>query len=341
MRVSRKEVFAMKARVKPTDRRKALTITGISLPVFVLVALLVPVVPASARPVASFPSSIPLPDGFRPEGIAVGQGTEFFVGSIPSGAIYRGDLRTGEGETLVPPQEARVAIGLSIDTRTNYLFVAGGPTGSAYVYDASTGETVDVFPLADESLVNDGETFVNDVIVTRNAAYFTDSFRPYLYRLPLSEGGGLPDPSAVEEIALEGDFDFMPRAFNSNGIDATRNEEWLVIVHSTLGTLYRVEPTTGYATLIDLGDEDVSRGDGILLDGRTLYVVQNRLNRIAVVELNRELTTGEITGYITDPLFDVPTTIAEFGRNLYAVNARFDVPEPGTASYDVIAVSKR
>jgi hypothetical protein len=240
----------------------------------------------------------------------------------------------------VPPQEGRVAIGLSIDTRTYHLFVAGGPTGSAYVYDAATGETVDVYPLADETPVSDGETVVNDVIVTRSAAYFTDSFRPYLYRLPLSEGGGLPEPSAVEEIALEGDFEFVPGAFNSNGIDATRNEEWLVIVHSTLGTLYRVDPTTGYATRIDLGEEDVFRGDGILLDGRTLYVVQNRLNQIAIVESDRELTTGEITGEITDPLFDVPTTIAEFGRNMYAVNARFDVADPGTASYDVIAVSK-
>jgi sugar lactone lactonase YvrE len=297
-----------------------------------LAVLLLSALPASATPPETFPSPIPLPDGFRPEGIAVGRGSEFFVGSITTGTIYRGDLRTGQGEILVK-QNDRAAIGLSIDERTNYLFVAGGGTGNAYVYDAETGATVGVFPLTAPG------TFVNDVIVTRDAAYFTDSFRPYLYRLPLCAGGALPDPGAAEEIALSGDFVSVP-GFNTNGIDATPNGKWLIIVNSTLGTLYRVDPETGYATLIDLGGADVERGDGILLDGKTLYVVQNRLNQIAVVQLDPQLTAGEMTGIITDPLFDIPTTIAEFGSTLYAVNARFGTADPDAASYDVVGVSK-
>lgn len=71
---------------------------------------------------------IPLPDGFQPEGIAVGTGTTFYVGSIPTGAVYRGDLRTGEGEVLVPAQTGRAAIGLKYHERAGLLFVAGGPT---------------------------------------------------------------------------------------------------------------------------------------------------------------------------------------------------------------------
>ena len=309
--------------------RRALTVPGILLAVLLLQAL-----PAAAAPPDTYPSPIPLPDGFRPEGIAVGRGNAFFVGSIPTGAIYRGDLRTGQGEILVPAQEGRAAIGLSVDERTNYLFAAGGGTGNAYVYDAATGATVGVYALTAPG------TFVNDVIVTRDAAYFTDSFRPYLYRLPLSVGGALPDPAAAQEIELTGDFVSVP-GFNTNGIDATSNGKWLVIVNSTLGTLYRVDPQTGHATLIDLDGADVTRGDGLLLDGKTLYVVQNRLNRIAVVELNPQLTDGEITGYITDPLFDVPTTIAEFGSRLYAVNARFGTTVPAPVPYDVVGVRKR
>src|SRR5215210_3478132 len=73
----------------------------------------------------SFPDVIPLPDGFQPEGIAIGAGTTFYVGSIPTGAIYRGDLRTGEGEVLVPAQAGRRSIGLKYDDRTGLLFVAG------------------------------------------------------------------------------------------------------------------------------------------------------------------------------------------------------------------------
>jgi hypothetical protein len=35
----------------------------------------------------------------------------------------------------------------------------------------------------------------------------------------------------------------------------------------------------------------------------------------------------EIEEELTDPLLDVPMTIARFGRFIYAVNARFDRPD--------------
>ena len=44
----------------------------------------------------TFPQVAPLPNGFQPEGIAAGPGTTFFVGSIPTGAVFRGDLLTGQ-----------------------------------------------------------------------------------------------------------------------------------------------------------------------------------------------------------------------------------------------------
>src|SRR5690606_18383132 len=116
-------------------------------------------------------------------------------------------------------------------------------------------------------------TFINDVVVTRDAAYFTDSFRPVLYKVPLGPGGSPADPSEVEEIMLSGDFTFVPDAFNTNGIDARPNGKWLIIVNSATGELYRVDPNTGEATLIDLDDgETLPNGDGILLQGFTLYV---------------------------------------------------------------------
>ncbi len=37
--------------------------------------------------------------------------------------------------------------------------------------------------------------------------------------------------------------------------------------------------------------------------------------------------------HITDPDFDVPTTIDEFGKRLYAVNARFTTPPTATTPY--------
>ena len=81
-------------------------------------------------------------------------------------------------------------------------------------------------------------------------------------------------------------------------------------------------------------------GDGLLLDGRTLYVVQNQLNRIAVVRLDRDLDEGEVTGHLTDSDFDVPTTIAEKGGFLWAVNARFSTPPTPDTTYDVVRVRR-
>ena len=282
----------------------------------------------------TFPDIILLPDGFRPEGVVVGRGHHIYAGSLANGAIYRSDLRTGQGEIIVPGQEGRIAVGLSFDKRSNFLFVAGGGTGAGYVYDAQTGATVATYQLTAPG------SFINDVVVTRSAAYFTDSFRPVLYRIALGPRGQLPDPNTVEEIPLSGDFVFIPMAFNTNGIDATPNGKSSFIVNSTTGELYNVDPQSGNALLIDLGGESVPMGDGILLDGKTLYVVQNRLNQIAVVQLNAELTAGEIIAHITNSAFDVPTTIAEFGNSLYAVNARFGTPPTPETEYEIVQVTK-
>ena len=293
---------------------------------------------ASAAPRGSrgaFPDVLPLPDGFQPEGIVTGRGHEFFVGSVAGRGIYRGNLRTGKGDVFIPPTANRVAAGLSYDRRGSNLFVAGGETGKAFVYDAKTGETAAVYDLTDSG------TFVNDVVVTSTAAYFTDSFRPSLYRVPLGPAGRLPDQSAVEEIQLSGDFEFLQGEFNANGIDAPPNGEYLVVVNSTSGQLYRVDPKSGLASLIDLGGDTLTNGDGILLDGKTLYVVRNQNNVITVVRLGLEATLGGVTGEVTDPQFDVPTTIAEFGSSLYAVNARFGTSNPDNTAYNVVRVSKK
>jgi len=84
----------------------------------------------------------------------------------------------------------------------------------------------------------------------------------------------------------------------------------------------------------------VASGDGILLDGRTLYVVQNFFNRIAVVELDPHLSSGSVVASITNPDFDIPTTVAEHGASLYAVNARFLTPPGPDVAYDVVRIAK-
>ncbi len=281
---------------------------------------------------AVYPKIIHLPNGFSPEGIAIGKGHTFYVGSLVNGAIYQGDLSSGTGSLLVEGQTGLVAVGLGFDERSGYLFVSGGPTGSAHVYDSITGAEVAAYQLTTSN------SFINDVIVTRQAAYFTNSFEAVIYRLPLGPGGSLPDPSDVEAIPLSGDWEQVPDSFNANGIEATSNGKTLILVNSTVGGLYSVDPSTGAATRISLSGGDVSAGDGLRLLGKTLYVVQNQLNQIAVVSLSRDLASGQITRLIADPDFRIPTTAGLFGNALYVVNARFNVPPTPDTEYEVVRV---
>jgi len=307
-------------------RRMFLTLSSLLM----LVAMLA--TPASATPGDTFPKIIKLPNGWQPEGIASGRGTSFYAGSLADGRIYAGDFRTGEGSILVPGKAGLLAVGMYVDQRTNYLFVAGGSGGQGRVYDASTGAELASYQF------QTANTFINDVIVTREAAYFTDSFQAFLYKVPLGAGGKLTSkPWAA--IALTGDFQLVA-GFNANGIEATSNGKWLVIVQSATGKLFRVDPQTGVTKLIYLGGATLPNGDGLRFVGSRLYVVQNFLNQIAVVNLNNDLTSGAIERTITDPAFRVPTTIASFGDSLYAVNARFDTPPGPSVDYDVVKVPR-
>jgi sugar lactone lactonase YvrE len=271
---------------------------------------------------APFPDRIDLPDGFAPEGIATGRGSTYFTGSLSGAGIWRGDYRTGEGEFLV--EGGGPFVGMKVDARDR-LWVAGGPAGVGYVFDASDGDLLATFALAA------APTFINDVVVTHNAAYFTDSFRPAIYRVPLGPGGAI---GAAQTIPLDPtEIGFTEGAFNLNGIDATADGETLVVVNSTAGELYTIDPTSGEAVVIDLGDDDVAAGDGILLEGETLYVVQNQLNRVAVLMLAPDLSSGTRLANLTSAGFDVPTTVARFGSSLFLVNARFGTPVTPDTEY--------
>jgi sugar lactone lactonase YvrE len=284
-----------------------------SIAALVTLGALVVVAVATAT---AFPPRIELPNGWQPEGIAAGQGNTLYVGSIPTGAVRKVNARTGRSRTFVSAREGRAAIGLKALGRR--LFVAGGPTGKAFVYSTRTGR-----PVADFQLAPAGEgTFVNDVAVTREAAYFTDSRQQVLHVVPRDLSG--PRDLPLPDIALQ-------EGNNLNGIVATPDGDTLIAVQSNAGLLWRIDAASGRAARIDLGGATVANGDGLLLSGRTLYVVRNRLNRIAVIRLGADLGSGSVRREITNADFDVPTTIARLRGRIYAVNARFGTdPTPST-----------
>jgi sugar lactone lactonase YvrE len=292
-----------------------------------LSATLVAGAPGATRP---FPQVIQLPAGFQPEGIEVGKGATFYVGSRVTGAIYRGNLRTGAGAILVAGGSGRMATGIELDPQ-NRLWVAGAGTGDAYVINARTGALTRTNDFAAT------DTFINDVVVTKSAAYFTDSRKALLYKVPIGPGGAL---GSIQTINLGSPF-VLGAGFNLNGIDATPNGKTLVAVQSNNGKLFRIDAATGAVREITLaGSQNVPNGDGILLTGKTLYVVQNTNNEVAVISLTANFTSGRLVTRFSDPDLSVPTTIDDHGRRLYAVNARFGVASPGTAAYQVVQLAK-
>jgi sugar lactone lactonase YvrE len=229
-----------------------------------------------------------------------------------------------------------MAVGMKVDQRSNYLFVAGGISGMGTIYNASSGVEIAAYEFAPA-----GATIINDVVVTREAAYFTDSFRPVLGRVALGRRG---NPGQAELVPLPANFGtdgsctfgLPPRA---NGITATPNGKHLIVVHMSEGRLYLINTRTLSAIPINITGGDFAGGgaacggDGLLLDGKTLYVVQAPLDRIAVIDMSSDYRSGAISHYITEPFASnpatkFPTTIAEFGNALYAVTYGDIPPTP-------------
>ncbi|MEU6376274.1 superoxide dismutase [Streptomyces sp. NPDC046909] len=308
----------------PTDRsfarRRLLTATA----ALTGTALLGGTAHAAETPKSAWPDQFPLPDGFQPEGITIGHRPFAYFGSLATGAVYRANLATGRGSVISEGLgTGHPTVGLKIDHHGR-LFLAGGDSGEIRTVDARSGKIEKVYAT--------GGTFVNDVILTPGAAWFTDSFKPQLYKLT---------KAGVETVPLTGDW-VQGDDFTANGIERTPDGSALLVVNAFAngGTLERVDPRTGAARAVDLGASKIPNGDGLLLLGKTLYVVQQAQNAIDVFRLNAAGTKGTAITRITDPRFRIPTTVAAWGERLYLPNARFDVEPTPDTEYDAVSVPK-
>jgi sugar lactone lactonase YvrE len=296
--------------------------------------LLLILVAAGATPAAAGRPDekvIVLPGASSAEGIAAGRGTTFYAGDLLLGNIFRGDVRRGTAELFIDAPEGRWAVGMATSIAHELLFVAGGATAEGYVYDTGSGATVASYQLADP---NAG--FINDVTVTKDGAWFTDSLQAQLYFVPVSRAG-VPGPART--LVLTGPAADTSADFNLNGIAATPNGKTLIVGHSGNGELYTVNPATGESATI--AGVSVPAVDGLLLEAGRLWAVQNELNQIAEIRLRHHLSSGVVEKVITSDLFQTPTTVARFGRRLAVVNAKFDTGFPPTADqYEVVVVHR-
>ena len=289
-----------------------------------------------------FPDAIELPDGFVPEGIAMdGSSTNGYVGSLAGGAIQKIDVRTGESTPFAPALGAGVlAVGMATDDHGRLWVAAGGPAlfpttvPGFRIYDTDTGDL-----LVDQQLA---AGFVNDVWVTSDAAWFTDSFSPNLIRVPIAADGAI---GVAEFVTMTGEW-VQPAGFGANGIIATANQKNLIVAQATgpepgTSALYVLaldnDATSIEATRIAL-DEQLLSGDGLVLNGRTLYVVGGP--GVTKIKLGHGLSAGTVVDVLAVPDALTPTTAAAFGSRLYVVDAKFPLIGDPTTPFQVSSIPR-
>ena len=165
---------------------------------------------------------------------------------------------------------------MALDAATRTLWVAGDvrldeagtrTRSTITAYDADTGAQK-------RRVVVPGQRFLNDVQVTDTNVYVTDSFGDQLVKVDLA---------GFTLLRMTGDW-AQPEGFGANGIRELPGGA-LLVTNSSTGELFRVNRSTGVADRIELTGPALSSGDGLVLDGTTLYVVHGfATDEIAVVE---------------------------------------------------------
>ena len=271
--------------------------------------------PGATRVVTLDPST----SGNNPEGVAWdGRSQTFFVGTVGTGTIYRASLPDTTLRPFITPDPggpADSAVGMKVSGGN--LFVAGGATGSIYVYQISSGALLARFETGPGG-------FLNDLVVTsKGDVYVTDSFRPKLWHLSpamVKARSGVPGSIDVApEIA------YTANQFNLNGIVARRGGQELVVVSTFSKSLFRIDidPANTAARTITKIDAPDLAGDGLLIDRGQLLVVTGGPAAVTVLNLSGRDSRARVDRVLTDPSLRGPSTIARAGDRYLVVNADF------------------
>ena len=293
----------------------------------------------SARRPRQAPETVPLPDGLRPEGITSGPGTTYYVGSVSDGRIVTGDLFRGTSSVLLPAAPGRSLRGLYRDDRTGLVWAVGGLGSEAHVWAVASSSGAVV-----SDVLVPGGVFLNDLVVTRDAVWVTDSRVDRLTRVALDRRGRAVDEDPTFR-SLTGEWPaYDGTNINANGIRRLPDGS-LVLNNSAVGGLWRVDPRTGATTELEVrGGPGLVGGDGLELRGSTLYDVRGSApTEVSVLQLSRRRHGWVATwrGALTDETLDVPSTATWAAGSLWAVNARFGVPAPDTAAYWITQLPTR
>jgi Cu-Zn family superoxide dismutase len=283
-----------------------------------LCSLLLAALPASAAARPALESYVlPTPPTQFPEGVSFDERSgRYYASSQSNGAILTGFLNRRRADILASPGDAgrTSANGLDTDRSWRKLWVATGQLGRIDLLNPRSGATLRTFAMTQGS-------YANDVAVTKQATYVTDSMRPTLWRVRADARKGAAEPW-LDLTTTPIDY---TTGFNLNGIEATRNGRTLIAVQTNTGQLWRISTRTKRVREIVLRrGERVTNGDGLVLRGRTLYVVRNAQAEIVKVKLAKSLATGRVVRRTTRPSFTFPTTADIARRRMLVVNSQLD-----------------
>ncbi len=276
------------------------------------------------RPSATRVYTLPGDEVFA-EGVAVA-GDTYYVTGFGSGKIYRGDLDepAAVAEAFIDATGPFEGLG-GIKVVGERLIVAR--SAGVSLFDRQTGALVATWSGV-------AGTNINDIAIAPNGdAYITDSELPMLYRIPAAE---LRHPSAGGHdlpVFLEWPdppySDYVTGFIEANGVVATPDGKFVLVVHYSDGILFRVRVADKQVRQVDLGGYRLVSGDGMVLtNDRVLYVVRPFGSLVAKLRLDSRYDRGRLLSQTTDPTFHGPTTAAIAGDRLLVVNSQFSGPPP-------------
>ena len=255
-------------------------------------------------------------DRFFPEGIAYDAASGiFYTGSTTNGNILRVNVSNGETSLFSngAAQGRSFCTGMKLDSKGR-LWVCGGGEGKIHLL-SNQGDLIKTWDV--KTLYNG--LFINDCIGDNEYMYFTDSQTPKIYRAKVTGD----QPGDLEEwLAFTNEQIPYTAGTNANGIEMTKDGKYLIVVVSISGKLYRIDKATKAVSEISL-NAPVQSGDGILLDGNTLYVSRNATGQIFPVVLSADFTQGTVgAGFGSNLLFN--TTMAKVGDYILVVNGQLN-----------------
>lgn len=268
--------------------------------------------------------TIALPaDASFPEGIAYSPSEQaFYTANAETGAIVRVNRKDGTARVVTPAGVIMpagtttfpIALGMKIDG-AGRLWVAGGRSARISVVDITSGRLVRQVITPDPAA-----SLINDVALADGAAYFTDTRVPTLWRMSAAGAIGALEPwLSFVNTKLQYDA-----GLNLNGIAATPDGRFLIVVQMDKGLLFRIEIATKRVTPIETSGAALGGGDGLVLAGSTLYLVRQPAGEIVTLQMSPDFGQAAVVARFRDPALLWPATAVLVDQELVVVNSQFN-----------------